>query len=213
MGAITEREDLYLAYAAGLLAPAHSLVVASQAALRKDVRRELGDYEAIAGVLLEEEAPVSLSAGLRERVMAELDEGEPKVAAPAAAGDRRLPAPLRAWVGGSLEALRWRRLGRGASDCTLSAAAGSTLRIMWVKGGTAMPSHSHGGLELTLVLEGAYSDCTGRYGPGDLQMADGGVDHSPTVAVGEDCLCVVASEAPIRFTGRFGRLLNPFVRY
>ena len=223
MAAISEREDLLLAYAAGLLPPAHSLVVASQAALRGDVRRAVGDYEAIGGLLLAECEPAPLSAGLRQRVMAALDEepppqGDPRpppqgVSRLPPQGDPRLPPPLWGYLEGGLEAQRWRRLGPGARDLTLAKQPGSTLRLMWVSGGTTMPAHSHRGLELTLVLEGAFADCTGAYGPGELQMADEAVDHSPAVAPGPDCLCLVASAAPIRLTGRIGRLFNPLIRY
>ena len=30
---------------------------------------------------------------------------------------------------------------------------------------------------------------------------------------GQDCLCLAVTDAPLRLTGLFGRLLNPFIRF
>jgi putative transcriptional regulator len=42
--------------------------------------------------------------------------------------------------------------------------------------------------------------------------ADHEVDHRPVADEGEDCLCLVVTDAPLKLTGRLGRLVNPFVR-
>ncbi len=209
----TEPEDLHLAYAAGLLPEAPSLAVAAQASLRSEVRRALGDYEAIAGALLDESESARLSPGLRDSVMARLDEETDSQPPQPAAGDVRLPAPLQPYVGRRLEELPWRRVMPGLKDYVLPATTGGTARLMLVKGGVRIPAHTHRGLELTLVLKGAYADASGLYEPGDLQLADDSVDHMPVAEKGEACLCFVVTEAPVRLTGRFGRLLNRFVRY
>lgn len=209
----TERDDLLLAYAAGMLPEAPSLVVAAQASLRSDVRRAVGEYEAVAGALLEESEAAELSCDLRANVLALLDEDLPDTARPPQRGDQRVPAPLWGYVGTDVERLGWRRVMPGLKDCVLPTSGGGTARLMWVKGGTKVPAHTHQGLEMTLVLEGAFSDPTGTYGPGDLQLADGGLDHSPAAESGSHCLCLVVTEAPIRLTGRFGRLMNRFIRY
>ena len=86
-------------------------------------------------------------------------------------------------------------------------------RLMHIEPGRSVVQHSHRGLELTVLLQGAYGDCTGEFGRGDMQVADEEVDHKPVAFGSEDCLCLVVTDAPIRFTGPFGRLLNAFVRY
>ncbi len=213
MTVLTERDDLLVAYAAGLLPEAPSLVVAAQAALRKDVRRAVGDYEAVAGALLEDCETREVSPGLRESVLSLLNEESPTDEIRTPAGDSRVPVPLQGFVGNDLEALRWRRVIPGVKDTLLPTLGGGTARLMLVKGGVKVPAHTHQGLELTLVLEGAFSDASGTYGPGDLQLADDNVDHSPVAEKGTPCLCLVVTEAPVRLTGRFGRMLNRFVRY
>jgi putative transcriptional regulator len=57
-----------------------------------------------------------------------------------------------------------------------------------------VPHHRHEGLELTLVLEGAFGDETGVYRRGALVVADEGLNHRPYVPGTEDCLCLTASE-------------------
>ncbi len=75
-----------------------------------------------------------------------------------------------------------------------------------------MPVHTHEGTELTLVLAGAFSDAHGHFLRGDVAEADASVEHQPVADPGEDCLCLAVTDAPLRLTGPFGRLLNPFLR-
>ena len=74
-----------------------------------------------------------------------------------------------------------------------------------------MPEHSHRGTELTLVLRGAFSDAAGRFGRGDLEAADDTLEHVPTAEAGEDCICLTATEAPLRFRGVLPRLAQRFI--
>ena len=83
---------------------------------------------------------------------------------------------------------------------------------MRIKSGTAMPSHTHEGTELTLVLAGGFSDERGHFLRGDLAEVDASVDHRPIADPGDDCICLAVTDAPLRLTGPFGRLLNPFLR-
>jgi putative transcriptional regulator len=38
-------------------------------------------------------------------------------------------------------------------------------------------------------------------------------DHRPIAGPGRDCICLTVIDAPLRLTGRFGRFLNPFVKF
>jgi putative transcriptional regulator len=84
---------------------------------------------------------------------------------------------------------------------------------MRIRAGRAVPRHTHRGYELVCVLEGGFSDAAGHYGRGDVAVADDGVDHQPTADADGDCICLAVTDAPVRLTGRFWRLLNPFVRF
>ena len=60
-----------------------------------------------------------------------------------------------------------------------------------------MPAHSHGGLELTLVLQGSFDDETGHFGPGDVEIADEMLEHTPIAGPGTPCIALAASGFPI----------------
>ena len=59
---------------------------------------------------------------------------------------------------------------------------------------------------------GGFTDAKGHYLRGDVAQADATVDHKPVADPGEDCLSLVVTDAPLRFTGRFGRYLNSLTR-
>ena len=81
-------------------------------------------------------------------------------------------------------------------------------RVRLLKGapGSDTGSHGHHGLEYTLVLAGGFSDETGSYGPGDLQIATPDTVHNPAADPGEDCINLSVTTAPLRFKGLIPRL-------
>jgi putative transcriptional regulator len=120
------------------------------------------------------------------------------------AGDPRVPRPLRGYLGSTLDSLAWksRGSGRNAEVDLLAGHPGIRTRLLRIRGGTAVPRHTHEGNELTLVLAGGFSDASGHYLKG----------HRPVADAGADCLCLAVTDAPLRLTGRFGRYLNAFLR-
>ncbi|UEM03035.1 ChrR family anti-sigma-E factor [Skermanella rosea] len=219
-------EDALLAgYAAGTLDEATSLVVATHLALCPACRDAVALFEAVGGALLDDVEPAPMAPDALPALMARLDREETRGPVPAeTAGPAgvpqtvpALPRPLRDYVGGSLEAVRWKRLIRGVDlyDIPVGSAGGGRIkvRLMRVKGGVAVPQHTHEGIEMTLVLAGGFSDASGHYRRGDLACSDSDVDHRPVADQGEDCVCVALTDAPLRLTGPLMRLLNPFVSF
>jgi putative transcriptional regulator len=205
-----------LDYVAGSLAEPMALVVATHLALCPRCRSESGELEQLGGALLDGLEPEPLTEGGLDRLFARLERREnPEdytALSRAAGGEPDLPEPLRGYLGGTLSSLPWRRLGPIGQVQLLTQHAGLTTRLLSIRAGTAMPSHTHEGAELTLVLRGAFSDETGQYMRGDVAEADSHLDHQPVADPGEDCLCLAVTDAPLKLTGRFGRLVNPFVR-
>ncbi len=204
-------EALLMGYAAGHLSEAFSLVVATHITLCDDCRARLESLEALGGCLIEseEETPVNLDA--LARMMARLD--VPVVSAPPILRPKTsLPAPVAAYVGGDLEAVEWRSLGMGVRQAILPTGAQATVRLLHIPAGQAVPDHGHRGTELTLVLRGAFRDATDRFGPGDLEIADEDLSHKPVAESGADCICLAATDAPLRFVGFIPRLLQPLFR-
>ena len=75
--------------------------------------------------------------------------------------------------------------------------------------GTEVGHHTHRGQEFTLVLSGGFSDITGSYGPGDLQIADGTLRHSPIADPGEDCINLAVTTAPLKFENLIQKIAGP----
>lgn len=218
-------DDLLAAYAAGTLSEAQSLLVATHAALCPICRAAISEFEAVGASLLEDLTPVSMDVDSFDALLARLDDEETlpeKVvphpsAYPSAASKNRdiaLPQPLRSYVGMDLQDVTWRPVIRGLEEAELAVSGPEfNVRLIRVAPGAAMPQHSHNGEELTLVLTGAYQDGSGRFARGDVQVADGEIDHQPIAEDGEPCVCLIVTDAPIKLTGRLGRLLNPFIKY
>ncbi len=209
-------DDLLIAYAAGSQDEPVALVVATHLALCPRCRKEVERLEELGGVLLEEHKTEALGEDSLARVLARLDDAaleapDPQAPEPAPV-DPRMPRPLRNYLGAGLERLDWTSY-RGLDKAELlTEVPGFRTRLMRIKSGTAMPAHTHEGTELTLVLAGGFSDEHGHFLRGDVAEADAATDHRPVADPGEDCLCLAVTDAPLRLTGPFGRLLNPFLR-
>ncbi len=219
-------DELLIAYAAGSQDEPVALVVATHLALCPRCRKEVERLEALGGVLLADQDAAAADRDSLERVLARLDEtaatGPDEAPAPApppgSESDQSpkpgalVPRPLRDYLGAGLDQLDWTTF-RGLEKVELlPGLAGFRTRLMRIKSGTAMPVHTHAGSELTLVLAGGFSDAQGHFVRGDVAEADTTVNHRPVADPGEDCLCLAVTDAPLRLTGPFGRLLNPFLR-
>lgn len=211
-------DDLLLDYASGAQHQAWALCIASHLALCPACRARVSEMENLGGGFLDQIRPESMSNGALDHVLTRLDDLVPdNTAGPRTAPTHRadgpvLPEPLRSYVGGDAETLAWRRLGRGAYQYIVPLSEpGVTARLLRIPAGKPVPEHSHGGLELTLVLQGAFTDQTGEYGRGDLEEADAQLSHQPVAAPGVDCICLAVTDAPLRFSGLAARIVQPFL--
>jgi putative transcriptional regulator len=213
----TSVDELLIAHAAGKLPEPVGLAIATHLALCPAARARYLRYEAVGGLLLDELEPAPMAEDAWQRLAGCLDAEAGDALAPAArsdaAGSDPLPRPLRDYLPGPLETLRWRNLGAAAEIELRIRAPGYRATLMRVRAGRKVPQHTHEGSEFTVVLKGAFQDQTGHYARGDLAIADASVDHGPIADEDEDCLCLAVTDAPLRLTGRFGRFLNPFIRF
>lgn len=195
-------ESLLLAYSAGRLPEAFNLVAATHISVCDECRARLGSLDALGGALLETADPVEMEDGSLRRVLERIDAAPAVVAASVAPRSANgLPAPLVDYVGGDLSAIKWRAVGMGVRQAILPTSVEAQARLLFIPGGVAVPDHGHGGMELTLVLRGAFRDETDRFGPGDIEMADQTTRHKPVAEAGEPCICLAATDAPLRFSG------------
>jgi putative transcriptional regulator len=197
---------LLMAYSAGQLPEAFSLVVATHLSMCDACRAELGAYDTIGGAVLDS-CTAPMAEGSLEAVLARLDA---PIRLPTVT--TQIPAPLAGYVGADLSAVKWKPLGMGVRQAILPTARDASARLLYIPAGQAVPDHGHRGMELTLVLQGAFRDATDRFGPGDLEIADEDLNHTPVAEAGAACICLAATDAPLRFRGLIPRLAQPFFR-
>ena len=212
-------DNLLIAYAAGTLPEAFSLVVAAHLSLCNACRAQAAAYDSLGGAMLDQGPvepvlPDSLAATMARIKAAPATPSQPRPPARPSARPPAgiLPQPLQDYIGGDLDKVRWRAAGGGVRQAILPTGPRASARLLYIPAGTAVPDHSHRGTELTLVLRGAFHDQTDRFGPGDVEVADQDLNHTPVADIGEDCICLAATDAPLRFSGVLPRLAQPFLR-
>lgn len=206
-------EETLAAYAAGHLDEGRTVVVAAHVAMCPACRGWVSNLVGAGGALLDDLPPAAIAGDALARTIARLDTAAPaspvrvKPATPAdlpmlPASARPYPVGRWQWLG---PGVRWRPIG-------VPHAHGARVFLLKAQPGTTMPHHTHTGTELTLVLTGAFDHELGHFGPGDIDEADGTIEHQPVVARGEECVCLVAMEGQLQLLGWMGRLMQPFVR-
>jgi putative transcriptional regulator len=201
-------DQLLMAYATGSLPEAFGLVVATHVSMCDECRAQLASFEAVGGAVLQTEV-AEMSAGALEATLARL---EPREAAPTPRKAGMLPAPLADYVGGDLADVKWKSLGMGVRQAILPTAKGASARLLYIPAGQAVPDHGHSGIELTLVLQGAFRDDSDRFAAGDVEIASEAMEHTPVAEAGAACICLAATDAPLRFNGLIPRMLQPLFR-
>lgn len=205
-------DDLLMGYAAGTLPEAFSLVIATHLSLCDECRARAEAFDAVGGSLIEVMDSAPLAGDSLEATLRRIAAGPPQAKVRARVGGGLFPAPLQDYVGGDLPAVRWRPVGMGVRQAILRTDRGASARLLYIPAGAAVPDHGHRGRELTLVLQGAFRDEDGRFGPGDVEIADEAVEHTPTAEPGQACICLAATDAPLRFRSLLPRLAQPFFR-
>jgi putative transcriptional regulator len=202
-------EHTLLAYATGNLPEALNLIVAAHVSLCDECRATVESFDTVGGALLEDMAAAELGDDSLARTLAQIEEPVAPVPAPRRGGT--LPAPVQAYVGGDLEAVKWRPIGMGVKQAILPTSAEASARLLFIPAGAAVPDHSHQGNELTLVLKGAFEDEVDRFARGDVEIADDSLHHQPVADVSEDCICLAVTDAPLKFKGWLPRIVQRIV--
>lgn len=198
-------EALLLEYAAGSLGEAKALLVATHLAFCPQCRGVVRSGEAAGAALAFDNAAEEVG-GVPE---VSEDAVEPQRRAVALPPGPNVPEPLRSYLGAPVSALGWVPVLRGMQSYPLPEFQGRAIvRLLAIEPGRRMPRHTHDGEELTLVLQGSFSDATGAYAKGDVATAGPSIDHEPQAGGGELCLCLAVEDAPLRLTGFNGALLN-----
>lgn len=205
-------DALLLSYASGGLAEGFGVVIASHLEMCAVCRADVAVWEHFGGALLEQSQPQPMRDDALDLALARLDTEGNHPTERRHLSDDGLPSALSAYLPEGLAGLKWRGLGRGVKQAILPVEGAASLRLLSIPPGLRVPDHGHGGLELTLVLQGAFQDGARRFGPGDMEIADETLEHHPEALDTEPCLCLAATDAPLRLRGMIPRLAQPFLK-
>jgi putative transcriptional regulator len=214
--------QLVAAYAAGALDRPLRLLVETQAELRADCAEAIEIADIVAAQAFENETPVAMGASALDMVFARIEAGpEPlsvthrkaaQLAGAAMDEILKLPASVRDVALQALETQSWKFAGPGIRSLDLLTDGTSKAELLRIEPGAGAPRHSHGGGEYTLVMAGAFSDESGRYGRGDISVAGPDVTHRPVAEKGAVCFALAVTDAPLDLTGPLG-LVQRFLRH
>jgi putative transcriptional regulator len=200
-------------YVAGSLPEPARVLVAAHLELKPDNRMMVRDLDRLAGEALELVSPAAISN--RERSLAEIfGSSLPSVDLPPPTVEAKggiLPKAVRDFLGFDVADVPWRTKLPGLKEYSLGNIDGCEVSLMWIRAGRALPAHTHRGVELTLVIDGAYTDVRGRFGRGDISVADDSLDHRPVAEKGRPCIAFSVLEAPIRLTGSLTQLIGDLI--
>lgn len=205
-------DALLMAYSAGTLPEAFNLVVATHLSMCDTCRAAADSFDAVGGTMLDSSDMAAMSMDAFEATMRLIDAPAETQIRAKVSPDALFPSPLHAYVGGDLDAVKWRAIGGGVRQAILPTSKEASARLLHIPAGVAVPDHGHRGTELTLVLQGAFRDEEDRFGPGDVEVANEDLFHTPVAEPGLDCICLAATDAPLRFRSLIPRIAQPFLR-
>ena len=208
-------DTLLMNYASGSLSEAFNLFAATHLSMCDACRAQVEAFEALGGTVIDQVDVAGMADNDIETAVDRITSTAPPSRSPPRPAARHrgaVPTPLADYIGGGLDQVKWRAMALGVRQSILPTAKGASARLLRIPAGREMPVHGHNGTELTMVLRGAFLDDGRRYSPGDVEISDQATEHAPVADVGEDCICLVASDATLKFSGLLPRLAQKFFR-
>ena len=203
-------DGLMARYVAGRLPEPARVLVEAHLEMSPKNRRVVDALEGAAGAELEAIAPIMATD--RDGRLAEIfDRPIISSAVPKKADDVVLPESLRRFVGMGIDEIPWKTKMPGYREYLIGEIDGCEANLLWIKPGRKMPSHTHEGSEITLVLDGAFADANGWYGRGDIAVADDSIDHRPIAESDRPCICFAVTDAPLKLTGSYTQMFSDFL--
>ena len=205
--------DLLQEYVAGTLPLAQSACVSMHVSNCPQCQQTTAQLSDVGACLFEGLEPVPVGDTQLNAVLARLDDEKPLEYAKVPEQPNGTPAILQRLMRGDFSDLNWKKIGSSLRISYLKT--GDTeheFALYHIKAGGKIPEHNHHGGEMTLVLEGGFSDADGSYHAGDFLYRQPGDVHSPTALQSEDCICLAVLDAPLHFTDWKFRWMNPFLK-
>jgi len=206
--------DLLTEYVAGNLPLAQSACVAAHMNYCESCQRTVGQLQEVGSSLFDRLDPEPVGESVLDSVLARLDEVPPlSYSKPVETEAGRTPAILQRLMAGDFTELAWKKITEALRISYLKTGDPNyEFALYHIKAGGKIPEHDHRGSEMTLVLQGGFSDANGSYHEGDFIYRAADDTHAPTALQSEDCICLAVLDAPLKFTGWKYRWMNPFLQ-
>lgn len=200
-------------FSAGTLPLAQSACVSVHLNYCEHCERQHQRLQEVGASMFDKLAPAQVEDSLLDSVLSRLDEPEPLSFSKECSAEQGTPPLMQRLMAGDYEDLDWDRVNSALQISHVRTGDPShEFSLYHIKAGGSVPRHTHRGTELTVVLEGSFSDEEGVYQRGDFLMRDAEHVHTPTATQTTDCICLGVLDAPIKFTDWNYRVLNPFLK-
>ncbi|MFT6387582.1 MAG: putative transcriptional regulator, partial [Cellvibrionaceae bacterium] len=187
-------ENLLTEFAAGTLPIAQALAIKTHLHFCSDCQQSVQKMESFGGVLLEKLEPQPISSDSFDKLMNSIEASTgivDKTTKPAFSpsntsksslnNNKTLPKLIQKLM--DQEPLKWKNINRTLQTATLTLGQNQyQVSLQRIEAGTSAPKHDHRGVEITVVLEGSFSDTRGIYQKGDFLIKEPGDIHQPICA-------------------------------
>ncbi len=197
-------DGLFLDAASGAGPLAVRVLAACHAELNDAAAQRLDCAETAFGALLETSPSAPIGNALFARTMAELEAEDEAVETADGSSWADMPKTL-CTVLPDQDETDWSPRFGGMNEIVLDdlCEPGVHVRLLKLPAGWRAPEHTHGGDEITLVIQGSFRDEVSRYAAGDVCHAASGHLHRPVVDSDEDCICLAVEFGPLKPTNPF----------
>lgn len=211
-------QNILTEFVAGSLNPAMAIAVRSHLHFCMECQQAAHNLENLGGSLLENLKPeplandsfASLMKAIDSQTCTDSHNSVPNVPS-FQTKDRNLPKVLNKIINQS--PVNWRKINRTLQTATLHTGhLDHEVSLQKIKAGGKAPEHDHKGTEITVVLEGSFSDENGIYHKGDFLLKNPGDIHQPVASRNQDCICLTVQDAPVKLTSWMGYFINPFLK-
>ena len=206
-------DALLVDYAAGALSQPLEILIETHLAMNPESAKTMQMLMQLGGILLEECEPVSLSEDALDKVMSAIAEDEEPLQKVTHSENSFLPRPISDYIPDLSCTKSWRSAGIGIARHDVKFSQSDMRATIYrIQPSRAVPSHSHTGSEITLVLAGGFSDESGTFRPGDIAVQEAGEVHKPVADADGECIVFAVNEGDIRLAGPFGRVFSLLVK-
>ena len=204
------------AFADGLMAPAEALIISAHCDMCSKCAKKVALYtDANAEIIFDQSTPNAepgiFGDMLSQITSEEVDRGiivEPTNRVLELDG-RKFTLP-RSLIRLSESMGNWSHMVGKLWQAPVNIGGDNVANFIFMEKGGSVPEHTHRGSEMTLVVNGEFSDGLADYDSGDFMVMDGKHIHTPSTSSDEGCLVFSIVDKPLHFTSGWARLINPF---